>query len=356
MIVFRVDSSTQIGSGHLMRCLTLANRLKKEKQVRIAFISRELEGNLNCLIEKNKHSLFSLPKYEFNNQLVGYEKWLTVKQVLDAQETKQILNFINAEYLIVDSYALDERWENIQRPYVKKIMVIDDLANRRHNCDVLLDQNYYHDMEMRYNGLVPTNCKMLLGPNHALLRDEFYEERKHLRVRDGRVYRILVFFGGSDLTNETMKAIQAIVATGRADIKVDVVVGESNQEKEEVERFCWQHKNIKYYCQVSNMAELMHKADLAIGAGGTTTWERCFLGLPSIVVAIADNQKKLCIDCDKLGILKYIGESSEVTVDLLQKILKEMIYNKKCIEQISGNIKLTLNNVTEDSFIDLFVT
>lgn len=356
-IVFRVDSSTEIGSGHLMRCLTLANRLQKEKQCQITFISRKLKGDLNYLIEEQGYELFSLPKYAVEPPLTGYQRWLTVEISIDAQETKYILQKTDVvDYLIVDSYALDEEWERIQRPFVKRIMVIDDLANRRHDCDILLDQNYYQDIETRYNSLVPKHCKLLLGPKYALLREEFYEERKHLRTRDGIIHRILVFFGGSDLTNETMKAVQAIVGTGREDIQVDVVVGDSNKRKEEVERFCQQHKNMKYYCQVRNMAELMHKADLAIGAGGTTTWERCFLGLPSIVIAVADNQKQLCIDCNKLVIVRYIGESSKVTVNLLQKVLNEMIYNKKHIEQISSNIKLTFNNMNEDSFTDLFVT
>lgn len=356
IVVFRVDVSTQIGSGHLMRCLTLAKQIEKEKKAQIAFISRNLDGNMNFLIEQAGYTLFALPECENNSSLSGYEKWLTVEKKLDAEQTKAILQEICADCLVIDSYALDEEWERIQRPFVKKIMVIDDLANRRHDCDILLDQNYYKDIKTRYEGLVPKHCKLLLGPKHALLRDEFYEERKHLRTRDGSIHRILVFFGGSDLTNETIKAVQAIVASGREDVQVDVVVGGSNKRKEEVERFCRQHKNMNYYCQVSNMAELIHKADLAIGAGGTTIWERCFLGLPSIVIAVADNQKKLCTDCNELGLLKYIGESRKATVDLLQKVLDEMIDNKKYIEQISSNIKLTFNNMNEDSFKDLFVT
>ena len=268
-IAFRVDSSTQIGSGHLMRCLTLAEKLNCQEK--IIFISRNLSGNISNLVLKKGFKLILLKNEDLDLNLRGYEKWLTVRQEQDAKETIEAIKNLNLELLIVDSYAIDVKWEKMLRPYVKKIMVIDDLANRKHDCDILLDQNYYQDIEIRYTGLVPEYCKLSLGPQYALLRDEFYEERKHLRVRDGSIRRILVFFGGSDQTNETMKAIQALVAIRRTDISVDVVVGGSNKNKEAVKRFCRQHENMNYYCQVNNMAELIHKADLAIGAGGSTT-------------------------------------------------------------------------------------
>lgn len=343
-IVFRVDASTEIGSGHLMRCLTLANRLKKEKQAQIIFISRELNGNLNYLIEKNGYCLLVLPKYKINNYLIGYQRLLTVEKSFDARETKKKLINLDVDCLIVDSYALDAEWEKIQRPYVKKIMVIDDLANRCHDCDILLDQNYYKDMSTRYNGLVPDHCKLLLGPKHALLRHEFYEERKHLRVRDGNVQRILIFFGGSDLTNETMKALYAIVAIGRTDMQVDVVVGGSNKHKEEVEQFVQQHKYMKYHCQVGNMAELMHKADLSIGAGGSATWERCFLGLPTIVITIAENQVEIIQNCVQKGLVIYLGCHFKVTKELLLSSIKDFFAKKTISKKMSKNmIKFSLD-------------
>lgn len=332
MIVFRVDSSSQIGSGHLMRCLTLAEQLKNHAN--IMFISRNLEGNLNKLVEKNGYKLLTLPKVLENNNLVGYEKWLTVKTQFDAEQTKNLLADLDVGCLIIDSYAIDEEWENIVRPYVKKIMAIDDLANRRHNCDILLDQNYYCDMKTRYNKLVPTGCKLLLGPRYVLLREEFYEARQKIRARDGTIKNILVFFGGSDLTNETMKALHAIEEVNRIDITINVVVGASNKNKHEVENFCDKYKNMHYFCQVNNMAELMHKADLAIGAGGTTTWERCFLGLPAIVIAVADNQIKISEDCSYLGTIEYIGEADFIgSVQLSDAIIK-MIQNKKYIKNM----------------------
>ena len=314
-IVFRVDSSTQIGSGHLMRCLTLANQLKSKAE--ILFISRNLEGNLKYSIAQSGFKNIELLPANNQTELLGYEKWLTVKPEQDAKEVKEILKNLDTELLVVDSYAIDENWEKIIRPYVKKIMVIDDLANRKHDCDILLDQNYYADMNDRYNGLVSDKCKLLLGPTYALLREEFYIEKKKQRQRDGRIKNILVFFGGSDLTNETMKTLRALVALDREDITVNVVVGGSNQYKDAVKEFCQRYQWMNYYCQINNMAEMMNQADLAIGAGGTTTWERCFLGLPAIVIAVAENQVKIAEDCARSGFIEYLGLNAFVSEELI---------------------------------------
>ena len=315
-IVFRVDSSIILGSGHLMRCLTLAGRLRKEKHAEIHFISRDLEGNLHDKIKDAGFILHALPRHAPVERLEGYAAWLTVSQEADAAETKAILQLIGlVDRLVVDNYALDETWERQMRPFAREIFVIDDLADRKHECDVLLDQNFYLDKESRYIGLVPETCKLLLGPKHALLREEFYEARKHLRKRDGRIQRILVFYGGSDLTNETMKALHALCAFHEMQrgVAVDVIVGAGNPRREEIRAFCnapsreW----MTYYCQVDNMAEFMVRADLMLGAGGSTTWERCFLELPSIVTSVAENQRRIAADCAAAGYITYLGKAEE---------------------------------------------
>lgn len=321
-VVFRVDSSLQIGSGHLMRCLTLAERLKKENGADVYFIMRDLSGNLIELVKQKNFSIFKLPQVELDETLAGYAKWLTVTQEQDAAETIARIKVIGKlDVLIVDSYAIDMTWENMLRPYVQKIMVIDDLANRKHDCDILLDQNEYLNKDKRYEYLVPQHCRLLLGPQHAILREEFYEARKKIRVRDGKINNILVFFGGSDVSNETMKALQAISMLDRNDIKVNVIVGKSNPNQKEIEKFCDKNNNMHYFCQVDNIAEFMNAADLAIGAGGTITWERCFLGLPAIVVAIAGNQVELTEACASKGILVFLGDKGIVTTPLLSQAI-----------------------------------
>lgn len=319
--VFRVDSSFQIGSGHLMRCLTLAERWQDTSE--IFFISRDLPGNMTGLIEERGYNLLLLPAMEKDASLTGYAAWLTVKKSTDMEQCGRLLADLRPELLVVDHYALDEEWERAVRPLVKEIMVIDDLADRKHDCDILLDQNYSPDFLTRYNGLVPSGCRLLLGPRHVILRREFYEQKP--RKRDGTVKNILVFFGGSDLTDETMKSLLAIEKLKRDDITVNVVVGSSNKNKEAVRLFCAAREQMNYFCQVSNMAELMQRADLALGAGGTTTWERCYLGLPTLLISVAENQEELSRALGEEGIINYLGKSEDITADILSRELEKII-------------------------------
>lgn len=326
-VAIRVDSSTTIGSGHLMRCLTLAERMRKEKNAEVHFISRDLEGNLHEKVKEAGFDLHVLPWHPINKNLEGYTGWLTVPQDVDREETKDVLQEIGkVDRLVVDSYALDFQWEREMRSSADEIFVIDDLANREHDCDVLLDQNFYLDMGKRYCGLVPASCKLLLGPKHALLREEFYKARQHLKKRDGSLRNILVFYGGSDLTNETMKALHAlrVFHETHRETTVDVIVGASNPHQEEVRAFCnasdvrdW----ITYHYQVDNMAEYMARADLMLGAGGSTTWERCFLELPAIVTTVAENQEKTTEDCAAAGYITYLGRAEEVTEEQIVSTL-----------------------------------
>ena len=210
-IAFRVDASLQMGSGYVMRCLTLADAFR-EKGAEIIFVCREHPGHLFDLIEASQHLVLRLPfATTFATGELAHADWLGETQKEDARQSIEALKTIgNVEWLVIDHYALDVEWEAIMRSYCENIMVIDDLADRKHDCDVLLDQNYYHGKRGRYKNLVPPRCKNLLGPKYALLRQEFKEMRRNLKVREGIKKRIFIFFGGSDPTNETKKALLAI--------------------------------------------------------------------------------------------------------------------------------------------------
>ena len=333
-VIIRADASTSIGSGHVMRCLTLAHRLKKEKNAKVVFVMRDLPGNLIDVVEKQGFEVLKLSPANQKYILNGYGLWLTGPMEGDAQQTIEVLQhylqehcFDVADRLIVDSYALDEQWELMLRPYCREIMVIDDLANRRHDCDILLDQNFYLNKDARYAGLVPEHCKMLLGPEHALLREEFYEAKKHLRKRDGTIKNILVFYGGSDLTNETEKSIKALVQLHDEgySFTADIITGVSNSRREKIKNLCSKYRFLHYYCQVSNMAEFMNKADLMLGAGGSTTWERLYMELPALVTAVAENQIQGCRDCSHAGIIEYLGINEDVRVDTILEALHKKL-------------------------------
>ncbi|GAX88910.1 UDP-2,4-diacetamido-2,4,6-trideoxy-beta-L-altropyranose hydrolase [Effusibacillus lacus] len=339
-IFFRVDSSQQIGSGHLMRCLTLATELK-ERHATVSFISRELPGHMCNYVESKGFQVARLPYSAQAEESLRTPNstWLGVSWQLDAEETKEVLSSCvqGVDWLIVDHYALDWQWESYQRSEAKKIMVIDDLADRRHDCDLLLDQNLFEDLEIRYDKLVSTECLKFLGPRYALLRKEFLEARTRLRQRDGQVNRILVFFGGSDITNETAKAIKAIQSLNSPQIQVDVVVGSSNPRKDEIRDLCYSIPNVNYHCQIENMAELMAAADLAIGAGGTATWERCYLGLPALVVILAENQIQPAQAAAKEELVINLGWHYEIDELQLAGEIRRAIENPGLLKKMGQN-------------------
>ncbi|NLY74249.1 MAG: UDP-2,4-diacetamido-2,4,6-trideoxy-beta-L-altropyranose hydrolase [Firmicutes bacterium] len=324
-VLFRTDSSVVIGSGHVMRCLTLADELR-ESCGEIGFICRELPGNLIEYIERRGFRVFRLPLRRAN-----------VPWQADAEGTGEIIlrNRLNPDWLVVDHYALDKQWESAMRPLAQRIMVIDDLVDRGHDCDLLLDQNYYRQQETRYAGLVPGTARQLLGPKYALLRREFKAARRDLRRRDGFIRRILIFYGGSDPTNETAKALKAVKRLNRPGIAVDVVVGVINPNRERIREICSGMINTNFYCQVENMAELMAEADLALGAGGAATWERCYLGLPSLVTIVAENQRETVEALAEDGVVCNLGWHRDVIVDQLVESIKALLEDPDSVREMT---------------------
>ena len=335
-VVIRADASVAIGTGHVMRCLTLASRLRKAGAA-VSFVCRELSGNMAAFIEDKGFIVHRLHGVERLPEASGiYEKWLGVGLQRDADDTLEILKKeLGVDWLVIDHYGIDKSWEERMRPFVKKVMVIDDLTNRPHDCDLLLNQSILENNAGRYDGLIPDGCKRLVGPQYSLLRPEFIEARERMRQRDGQIRRIFVFFGGSDISNETMKALLAIKSLNLPDVSVDVVAGGANAHLKEIEGFCSAMTNTRFYGQTDNMAGLMSLADLALGASGTTTWERCCLGLPSLVVAIADNQVEIAANLDKMGVVVNLGPSREVTEEGIRRRLADLIGKPELVKAIS---------------------
>lgn len=332
-IVIRTDASIDIGTGHVMRCLTLAKQLESH-DTRITFVCREFEGNSIRYLQEQGISVVQLPPLRDSCD------WK-----LDAKETGEAIKSMRDEVdlLIVDHYGIDIRWESEIRRYTKYIMVIDDLADRSHDCDLLLDQNYYLDMHDRYKGLVPNHCVQLLGPNFVLLRDEFLQFVSTHRKRTGEVKNILVFFGGTDPTGETIKTLNAIQQIDVPQIVFNVVIGATNPKRQEIELMCEFMPNTNFYCQVSNMAELMWKADFAIGAGGSTTWERCLLGLPSLTVIVAKNQIELTRTVANLGATIIIGDEFGSSKEILQEAIIHSLQNPKIVMSMTQKCKEIIN-------------
>jgi UDP-2,4-diacetamido-2,4,6-trideoxy-beta-L-altropyranose hydrolase len=333
-IAFRTDAGAEVGIGHFMRCLTLADELKK-LGAQIRFISRNLQTHLSdMLTEKGmEYSFLSIDDAKEEVDELTHSSWLGTSQYQDAQGTLQALGDQSWDWIIVDHYALDKRWESAVRGSCKKLIVIDDLADRQHDCDVLLDQNYYADMQTRYISKVPEHCQLLLGPRYALLREEFRTLREKVKVRAGDVKKILVFFGGVDADNYTSLAMQALIELNTKQ-QVDVVIGAQHPNREQIQQACIKHGFI-YHVQTKLMAELMAEADLAIGAGGSASWERCCLGLPGLLVAVAGNQVEIANALDSIGACYYIGEGDAVNSGSVKHSINELLVTKNKVQSIS---------------------
>lgn len=299
-VVFRADASLQIGSGHIMRCLTLADALKADG-AECHFICREHPGHLLDFIRSkgyNTHSLINAsspvdPVVVDAVQPV-HAHWLGTTQLQDAAASIAILETIKPEWMVVDHYALDASWEASVREHARKILVIDDLADRNHLCDLLLDQNLGHSKQ-DYVGRVPENCRLLIGAQYALLRPEFARLRSASlkRRRVPQLAHILITMGGVDQQNASGAVLRALKSCALPeDCTISVIMGLTAPWIEDVseaaEQMPWPTEVLQ---NVTDMGARMVAADLVIGAAGGSAWERCCLGVPTILVILADNQK-----------------------------------------------------------------
>lgn len=312
-VLIWADASVSIGLGHVMRCLALA-RMLEEKGAKVTFLCREIS---QAIVEDN-----------------GF----TVVLVPHGEDVLEKLVVLEGDWLVVDDYSIDAMWERLARTTGNQIMVIDDLANRLHDCDVLLDQNLYDGFEKRYDHLVPAACKKILGPRFSLLRPEFQFFAQQQRSRDGSVRKILVSFGGSDPTNETAKILYALKHV-QSDLNVQVVAGALNPNLTELMELADQDNRVQLRAMVNNMAELMVEADLAMGAGGSTTWERCSVGLPSITIVVADNQRELMGTLDRLGALWNLGESQDVTAEQIAEKIRFLLESHEEVARVAVRAK-----------------
>lgn len=340
-VIFRVDASLQMGTGHVMRCLTLADALQKQG-CEVSFICREHKGNLIKYIEKKGYVVYRLDilfsEIEELNQPeinpIAHSSWLGATQKEDAQACDSIIKNINPDWLIVDHYAIDFRWQDQLKKTFKKLMVIDDLADRKHKCDLLLDQTFGRKGD-DYNNLVPNDCKLLLGSHYALLRPEFSKWREYSLQRRvaPELKNILISMGGIDQNNVTGQVLQVLkTCVLPEELTITVILGEATPNIKMVKQMATTMPNItEVKVGVDNMAELMANADLAIGAAGATTWERCCLGVPSILVVLADNQKIIA---------QHIAENNigvTLEVNQLNKLCESLVFVENNLKDLALN-------------------
>ncbi len=285
-----------------MRCLTLAEALRDEG-AECYFICREHSGNLLDFIRDKNFQAFGLAPITDESYIhspvsrgdgLRHSNWLGTTQLQDAEECENLLKVLRPHWLVVDHYALDIQWEKTLQGNFKELLVIDDLADRKHICSLLLDQNLGRT-EQDYRGLVPHNCRILVGPKFALLRPEFSRLRSKSLVRRGSstLQHLLITMGGMDQTNATCTVLQALKTCSLPDnCHISVVMGLKapylTLVKDIAATMPWPTSVL---VNVVDMAERMASADLIIGAAGGTSWERSCLGVPTILLILAANQE-----------------------------------------------------------------
>jgi UDP-2,4-diacetamido-2,4,6-trideoxy-beta-L-altropyranose hydrolase len=309
-VAFRVDSSNKMGIGHLMRCLTLAKAIKNRYKAGMYFFTRSSQGNINHLITAADFKLIEMsPPKRVTKTPLQHSQWLGASQDEDAKEFISLTNELSItsyDLLIIDHYAIDAEWENLVAQTTNKILVIDDLGDRKHKCDYLLDQTFNCSVE-KYQDLVPSQCTFMLGTRFALLRSEFQiSTNAIINARDAITENtILIMFGGTDPDNLSLIALKII--TGRDDVnKINIIMGPSALHLKSISDYCKNDNRISLHVSPNNIAELMLTATLAVGAAGTTSWERCAMGLPCVVVIQAENQRQIGRELEAEGVLTVL--------------------------------------------------
>jgi len=351
-----------------MRCLTLAEGLAA-RGADCHFICREHEGNLNKLIRSMGYLVYALPapvqpvvaaspSVDAGSlaEPSGHQHWLGVTQEKDADDCTAIVARLHPDWLIVDHYSFDTSWEAALKPYYGRLMVIDDLADRPHISDLLLDQTFGrgpHD----YEGLLPAGCQLLCGSQYALLRPEFVDLRSYSLHRRAapQLRELLITLGGVDKDNITGQVLEALRACPLpADCRITVVMGPTSPWLSEVER---QARLLPWPAHVrfgvNNMAELMAKADLAIGAAGATSWERCCLGLPTILLVLAENQQHVARSLAQAGaayplaVQEIVQRLPSMLTSLLEDLEALKIISRSAAQITDGRGTATVINFLE---------
>ncbi|TDR57253.1 UDP-2,4-diacetamido-2,4,6-trideoxy-beta-L-altropyranose hydrolase [Halomonas ventosae] len=322
LVVFRADASLEIGTGHIMRCLTLAEALTAQDAA-CHFLCREHVGHLCDAIEARGFTVHRLPRMsqggsatDTDDASLDHAHWLGTTWEQDAEACGRLMAQLAPDWLVVDHYALDSRWESTVLPKQTRLLVIDDLADRPHRADLLLDQNLGRAAE-DYAGLLPAECRVMAGPRFALLRPEFEALRERSLARRRRqpgLKRLLITLGGVDKDNATGQVLDTLKACDLPDdLGITVVMGATAPWLDDVEasasRLPW---TTEVVVNISDMARRMAEADLAIGAAGSTSWERCCLGLPTLMLVLAENQRAIARALDKAGAARCLGVPSEL--------------------------------------------
>lgn len=321
--VFRVDASVVVGTGHLMRCLTLADEVAARGSA-CTFLTKSLPASLLAKIIAKGFSHFPVED--------GPGAFIVGPR--DSASTSNIIATLKPRptWLVADHYGIDKTWEQQVKPFIDRILVIDDLANRRHACDLLLDQN--HADPARYQGLVAADTRLLLGPQFVLLRSEFSALAECVTL-PRELLRLFVFYGGTDPTHETSIAADALLQTRLQFEEISIVLGADSPQRSTLLQKIKGLPTASLHENVDNIAELIARASCALGSGGSNIWERSALGVPSLVTITAENQRELTYSLAAAGAIRLLGDAGQVDAALIARSLEELSAAPAALAQMS---------------------
>ena len=341
-VVVRVDANLKIGTGHLARCRVLADELRKAGSD-VLFVCRGLPADLNASLREQDFDVVLLPdpiEPTCDPDGPTHRDWLGVTQAIDAEETilaMQDHGWEAADWLVVDHYAIDACWESRMRSCARRILVIDDLADRSHEPDLLLDQNLRTDRGEAYRQRVKGSVRLLIGPQYALLREGFAQERKAERYARARTGRVFIGFGGADEGDATAMAVHALCETPVRELPIDIVVSRLYPNRSSLFELAQSRGNARVHVDASNVAELMGAADIAIGGGGVMTWERCASGLPALAWPIALNQEPVLQAAADAGAILMPDVPARTSPSILASHVTTLLNNTILYKQMSAS-------------------
>jgi UDP-2,4-diacetamido-2,4,6-trideoxy-beta-L-altropyranose hydrolase len=350
-VFFRVDSSLEIGAGHIMRCLVLAEELRKRGGC-ITFLSRELPGNLIAKVKKHGFEVVFLPKKNHEP--------LEINQEEDASHSLKILkgqNYIT-DWVVVDHYSLDAQWEKIVSYGTKRIMVIDDLANRFHSCDALLDMTLKRS-SLDYISHLQTNCAQMLGSDYTLLRPQFREMRSESilkRNSNQPVKKLLICLGGVDNEKVTFRLLK-IFETIQLPVSIDVVLLSTAPHLEQVQA---QAKKLtiptRVHIDLVEMGKVIVEADWGIVAGGMTSFECCCLGLPTFIINTAENQVPISQTLKEINAAHLLGYHNLISDNYIAEELIRVMQDEKRRNAISLSASKVCDGKGTERVVDRMVS
>ena len=319
------DSSYKIGGGHFWRCFNLAKSIKK-KNLQFFFISNYLKDNFIKILKNENFNYVNISNLNHTNSL-------TAK-----------VNLIGLDILITDYYKLKNIQKKTLKKYVNYLAVIDDFTYKIHSSDLFINNNFLNLQSIKKIKKLNPKSRLLLGPKYSILDKSFFKIRNKKSKINNKI-SIFCFFGSSDPSNETMKCLN--VLSGYKNLNVNVLIGKLNKNYIKVKQKFKSSRNFKFFYNIPNkkIYSIMNNSHISIGSGGINMLERLFLGIPSIVICTAENQKNSIENLVKKKFIIFLGNFKKVKESNIKDAVDNLINNEAKTRKIRKKLNLYFNKI-----------